>query len=136
MKAHLLLRPMWHHRADRIEAHIFICVLAYLLWKALDHLLRCAGLLTRIRKRDSRWGSASPKDRPMSPAAALRLLYDVQIGDILLTTVQGRQLRLRRVARPNPEQAELLDGLELALPERICADQDLTATASQASVVS
>ncbi len=131
MKTHLLLRPMWHQRGDRNEAHIFVCVLAYMLWKALDHLLRHAGLMTRIRKPDSRWGSAGPKDRPMSPAAALRLLHDVQIGDILLPTVDGRELRLRRVARPNPEQAELLAGLDLALPERICADQDVTPTESQ-----
>ena len=126
MKSDLLLRPMWHHYAHRIQAHIFVCVLAYVLWKALDHMLRRAGLMSRIRKRDRRWRRATAQDRPMSPAAALRLLHDVQIGDILLTTVQGRHLRLRRVARPHPEQAELLAGLGLTLPERICADCDVT----------
>ena len=126
MKTHLLLRPMWHHLAPRVRAHIFVCVLAYLLWKALDHLLRQAGLMTRIRKRDSEWGQASPQDRPMSPAAALRIMHDVQIGDILLETTEGRKLRLRRVARPNPEQAELLTALKLTLPERLCADHDIT----------
>lgn len=54
MKTHLLLRPMWHQVAGRVQAHIFVCVLAYTLWKALEHLLRNAGLMTRIRKRDSR----------------------------------------------------------------------------------
>lgn len=126
MKSHLLLRPMWHHLSGRIQAHIFVCVLAYVLWKGLDHLLRRAGLMTRIHKRDSRWGRSAPKDRPMSPAVALRILHDVQIGDILLTTVEGRKLRLRRVARPNLQQAELLAGLKLTLPERICADRDVT----------
>jgi transposase len=126
MKSHLLLRPMWHHRAGRIQAHVFICVLAYALWKALDHLLRQAGLMTRIRKRDEEDKEGSPQDRPMSPAAALRLLHDVQIGDILLKTTDDRTLRLRRVARPNAEQAELLAGLKLTLPERICADRDVT----------
>ena len=101
-------------------------MLAYLLWKALDHMLRRARLMTRIRTRDRRWGRATAQDRPMSPAAALRLLHDVQIGDILLTTVEGRQLRLRRVARPHGEQTELLAGLGLTLPERICADCDVT----------
>ena len=62
----------------------------------------------------------------MSPAAARRLLHDVPIGDILLTTVEGRTLRLRRVARPNPTQAELLAALKLTLPERLCADRDVT----------
>ncbi len=59
-------------------------------------------------------------------AVTLRHLHDIQIGDVLLTTVEGRQLRLRRVARPNSEQAELLAGLSLTLPERICADRDIT----------
>ncbi len=128
MKSHLLLRPMWHHLAQRIQAHVFICVLAYVLWKALDHLLRQAGAMTRIRKPDARRKQASPQDRPVSPAAALRCLHDVQIGDILLKTTDGRTLRLRRVARPNAEQAELLAGLTLTLPERICADRDVTET--------
>jgi hypothetical protein len=126
MKSHLLLRPMWHKLSGRIQAHVFVCVLAYALWKALDHLLHCSGLMTRIRKPDPHRPKASPKDRPMSPAAALRLLHDVPIGDILLTTVEGRTLRLRRIARPNGEQAELLAALKLTLPERLCADREVT----------
>lgn len=126
MKSHLLLRPMWHHLALRIQAHIFICVLAYALWKGLDHLLRQARAMTHIHKADTEGRQAAPQDRPMSPAAALRLLHDVQIGDILLRTTDGRTLRLRRVARPSAEQAELLAGLRLTLPERLCADRDVT----------
>lgn len=126
MKSHLLLRPMWHQLSGRVQAHVFVCVLAYALWKALDHMLHHAGLMTCIRKPDPRRPNASPKDRPMSPAAALRLLHDVPIGDILLTTVEGRVLRLRRVARPHAEQAELLAALKLTLPEHLCADCDVT----------
>ncbi len=126
MKSHLLLRPMWHHLAQRIQAHVFICVLAYALWKALDHLLRQAGAMTRIRKPDAQESPASPQDRPMSPAAALRMLHHVPIGDILLKTTDGRTLRLRRVARPDAEQAELFARLRLTLPERLCADRDVT----------
>jgi hypothetical protein len=126
MKSDLLLRPMWHQVSCRIRGHIFVCVLAYALWKALDHMLGQAGLRTRVRKRDPAQGQPSPKDRPMSPVAALRMLHEVEIGDILLTTVEGRKLRLRRVARPNAEQAELLAGLKLTLPERICADREMT----------
>jgi transposase len=126
MKSNLLLRPMWHQSSGRVQAHVFVCVLAYALWKALDHLLHRARLMTHIRKPDPRRPNASPKDRPMSPAAALQLLHDVPIGDILLTTVEGRTLRLRRVARPNAEQADLLAALKLTLPERLCADRDVT----------
>jgi transposase len=126
MKSHLLLRPMWHQLSGRVQAHVFVCVLAYALWKALDHLLHRSGLTTRIRKPDPHRPRSSPKDRPLSPAVALRILHDVPIGDILLTTVEGRTLRLRRIARPNGEQAELLAALKLTLPERLCADRDVT----------
>jgi len=125
MKSNLLLRPLWHQLSGRVQAHVFVCVLAYALWKALDHLLHRTALMTHIRKPDPRRLHASPKNRPMSPAAALRLLHDVPIGDILLTTVEGRTLRLRRIARPNGEQAELLEALKLTLPERLCADRDV-----------
>ena len=126
MKSNLLLRPMWHQTSDRIEAHVFVCVLAYALWKALAHLLGNAGVKTRIRKKDPDDPEGGPKDRPMTPTVALKVLHDVQIGDILLETVAGRTLRLRRVARPNPEQAKIVAALGLSLPERICADRDIT----------
>ena len=65
-------------------------------------------------------------DAGITEFIALRMLDDVQIGDILLTTVAGRRLRLRRVTRANTEQAELLAGLKRTLPERICADREMT----------
>jgi hypothetical protein len=40
LKSELLLRPIWHHYSGRTEAHVFICVLAYALWKALDQLTK------------------------------------------------------------------------------------------------
>jgi transposase len=126
MKSNLLLRPMWHQQSERIEAHIFVCVLAYALWKALAHMLQNAGIKTRIRKKDPDDPASGPQDRPMSPAMALKMLHDVQIGDIMLETIEGRKLRLRRVARPNAEQAEIIAALGLTLPERICADRDVT----------
>lgn len=129
MKSQELLRPIWHQLGNRVKAHVFVCVLAYALWKALEYLLRAAGAMTRINKPDERWGRAGPKDRPMSVASALRLLHDIQIGDILLETVDGRTLRLRRVARPNERQAELLAALQLELPERLCADVEVPAPA-------
>jgi transposase len=126
MKSNLLLRPMWHQRSERIQAHIFVCVLAYALWKALAHMLQNVGMKTRIRKKDPDNPGSGPQNRPMSPAVALKMLHDVQIGDIMLETIEGRKLRLRRVARPNAEQAEIIAALGFTLPERICADRDVT----------
>jgi hypothetical protein len=124
LKSHHLLRPIWHQYSGRVQAHVFVCVLAYALYKALEHLLRRAGVMTEIRKPDPSRPQASPKDRPMSPVEALCRMHAIPIGDILLETTEGRTLRLRRVARPNAEQATLLAALGLSLPERICADQE------------
>jgi hypothetical protein len=119
LKGELLLRPIWHHYSGRMRAHVFVCVLAYALWKTLDHLAKQAGLMTEIQKPDLRRPRSSPKARPMTPQMILRELRKNQIGDILLSTSDGRQLDLRRVARPGPNQARILDALKLALPERL-----------------
>src|SRR5262249_564348 len=94
-------------------------VLAYALWKALDHLAQRAGLMTEIRKPDPRRPRSSPKPRRMTPRVILRELGTIQIGDIVMKTTDGRQLALRRVARPQPEPARILEALKLALPERL-----------------
>lgn len=96
-----------------------VCVLAYALWKTLDHLAKQAGLMTEIRKPDPRRPRSSPKPRPMTPQVILRELGAIKIGDILMQTADGRQLVLRRVARPEPEQARILEALKLTLPERL-----------------
>ena len=98
-------------------------VLAYALWKTLDHLSKRAGLQTLIHKPDPRRPNASPKPRPMTPEVILRELSQIQIGDILLETTAGQHLALRRVARPNPEQARILAALGMELPERLSADR-------------
>jgi transposase len=123
LKSELLLRPVWHQYSGRTQAHVFICVLAYALWKTLDHLLKRAGLQTEIRKPDPARPHASPKPRPMTPEAALRTLRQIQIGDILLETTDGQQLALRRVARPDAEQSRILKALQLEIPERLSPDR-------------
>jgi transposase len=123
LKSHLLLRPIWHQYSGRTEAHVFICVLAYALWKTLDHVAKRAKLETVIRKPDPRRRQASPKPRPMTPEVILRELGRIMIGDILLETTDGQQLALRRVARPDAEQARILAALQLELPERLSADR-------------
>ena len=123
LKSNLLLRPIWHHYSERTQAHVFICVLAYALWKTLDHLAKRAGLMTLIHKPDPRRQNAAPKPRPMTPEVILRELSQIQIGDILLESTAGQKLRLRRVARPNAEQQRILAALNLELPERLSPDR-------------
>jgi len=123
LKSELLLRPVWHHYSGRTEAHVFVCVLAYALWKTLDHLLKQSELMTEIRKPDPERPDSSPQPRPMTPEVALRELSRLQIGDIELETTDGRKLALRRVARPNAEQSRILSALHLELPERLSPDR-------------
>lgn len=124
LKSELRLRPVWHQYSGRVQAHVFVCVLAYALWKTLDHLAKQAGLMTLIRKPpERRYGQAVPKPRPMTPEAILRELARIKIGDIILETADGRQLLLRRVARPDAEQKRILAALKLELPERLSTDR-------------
>jgi transposase len=125
LKSELLLRPVWHHYGGRTQAHVMVCVLAYALWKTLDHLAKQAGLETEIRKPDLQRPRSSPKSRPMTPEVILRELGQVVVGDILLETTDGRQLALRRVARPTAEPARILASLGLKLPERLSNDRVL-----------
>ncbi len=123
LKSELLLRPIWHHTSGRTQAHIFVCVLAYALWKTLDHLAKQAGLQTLCRKPDPEHPEDAPKPRPMTPEAILRQLSKIQIGDIHLETTTGQNLVLRRVARPNAEQKRILDALGVQIPERLSPDR-------------
>jgi transposase len=99
-KSDLAIRPIWHRRANRVQAHIFVCFLAYVLWKTLEQWQQRAGL-------------------GHSPRTLLEELRRIQSTDIVLPTEDGRELRLRCVVRPDPAQAALLDRLGLELPERL-----------------
>jgi hypothetical protein len=109
-KSDLSLRPIWHQRAHRVQAHILVCFLAYVLWKTLEQWQRRAGL-------------------GQSPRTILEELHRIQSTDVVLPTTDGRELRLRCVVRPDPAQAALLDRLGLDLPQRLRIPQPLAQTA-------
>jgi Pyridine nucleotide-disulphide oxidoreductase len=81
------------------KAHILVAFLGYALWVTLKHLL----------KRNH---------SDLSPARALALLATLQSADIVLPTTHGRELRLRRITTPTPDQQQLLNQLRLTLPDR------------------
>jgi hypothetical protein len=43
-KSDLCLRPVWHHTAGRVQAHLLVCFLAYVLRKRLEGWMSRAGL--------------------------------------------------------------------------------------------
>jgi transposase len=99
-KESLQLRPVWHQTAERVTAHILVCFLAYVLRKTLDGWCRQAGL-----------GS--------SVTTVLEEMARIQSADVVLPTLDGRQVRLRCVVRPDQAQSILLDRLGLQLPQRL-----------------
>ena len=105
-KTDLSIRPVWHQRAERVKAHIFVCFMAYVLWKTLE-------------KWQSRAGLGN------SPRTILQELAKIQSADVVLPTVDGRELRLRCIVRPDADQAALLDRLGLELPHRLRPPQIL-----------
>jgi transposase len=101
-KSELSIRPVWHQKAERVQAHILVCFLAYVLWKTLEQWQKRAGL-----------GS--------SPRTILEELGRIQSLDVVapLADDPQREFRLRCVVRPDKAQALLLDRLGLELPERL-----------------
>ena len=74
---------------ERVQAHILVCFLAYVLWKTLEQWQSRAGL-----------GN--------SPRTILEELAAIQSADVVLPDGRrsGRELRLRCVVRPDRAQAD------------------------------
>jgi transposase len=99
-KDDLKLRPVWHQRADRVQAHILVCFLAYVLYKMLEGWSERAGL-------------------GRSPSKLLEEFARIQSTDVVVPTTDGRTVRLRCVVQPEKAQKILLDHLGLTLPQRL-----------------
>lgn len=99
-KSDLRIRPVWHQTAGRVQAHLLVCFLAYVLRKTLAGWMSRAGL-----------GN--------SPTTVLEELARIQSTDVVAPTTDGRTIRLRCVVRPDKAQAVLLEHLGLRLPQRL-----------------
>lgn len=99
-KSDLSLRPVWHQKSDRVQAHILVCFLAFVLWKFLGQLCQRAGLGDEPRR-------------------VLNELSELRSVDVILPTKDGRDLRTRCVTQPNDHQKILLQRLGLVLPTRL-----------------
>jgi transposase len=97
LKGDLGWRPIYHHKADRIEAHLFVAFLAYCLSITLRQRLKAlaGGLMPRV---------------VFEKLAALQLL------DVRVPTTDGRELLLVRRTEPDRDVALLLARLNLQLP--------------------
>jgi transposase len=99
-KDELSIRPVWHQRGDRVDAHIMVCFLAFAMWKTLE----C-------------WQSRSGLGN--SPRTILEELARIQSHDVILPTTMGVDIKLRCVAMPDGAQAAILARLGIVLPKRM-----------------
>jgi transposase len=104
-KDELVIRPIWHHKEDRVKAHILVCFLAYVLWKTLAGWMRASGL-----------GDA--------PRTVIEELGKLKSGDVRLAARSPgggpqREITLRCVTEPDQAQAVLLHRLGLTPPRRL-----------------
>ena len=97
LKGDLAIRPIFHQREARIEAHIFIAFLAYCLHITLKR--RLAALAPGL-----------------TPRSVLEKFASVQMIDVLVPTTDGRELLLTRTTEPGPDLKLLLAKLKLDLP--------------------
>lgn len=104
-KSDLGLRPIFHQRTERVEAHILVSFLSLALWRVLEQWMRAKGLGDCARQ-------------------LLLELDRLSSMDVVLPTAEAGEVRLRVVGRPDPPLARLLAHLNLDLPRapKIVAD--------------
>jgi transposase len=97
LKGDLGLRPIFHQKPERIEAHLFVAFLAY-----------CLSITLRQRLRQLSGG--------LMPRAVLEKLATIQLLDVRVPTTDGRELLLVRRTEPDHDITLLLHQLGLTLP--------------------
>ena len=100
LKDDLQIRPIFHQKEERIEAHIFVAYLSYCLQVTLQAKLRqVAGGLT--------------------PRAVLEKFAAMQMMDVFFPTEEpGKELLFRRYTQPEKDHQMLLSQLGWQLPEQ------------------
>jgi transposase len=96
-KSDLAIRPVWHQKEHRVQAHILICFLSYVLWKTLAASCRQAGLGDEPRR-------------------VFETLSEIALVDVILPTKSGTVIRKRCISQPTEHQQILLQRLRLNLP--------------------
>jgi transposase len=97
IKSDLNVRPVHHHKEERVDAHIFVVFMSYCLQTTLRHKLRC---------------SASG----LTAQAVLELLCRIQMLEVTFETLDGRCLVMERYTEPDAEHKMVLHHLNMELP--------------------
>lgn len=110
LKGDLSIRPIFHQRERRIEAHIFVCFLAYCAQVTLRHQLRVRAPGLTVRQVLDKFGQ-------------------IQLIDVHFPTTDHRELIFVRYTQPDKDQQLILAQMDWNLPPqsppRITAKGDL-----------
>jgi transposase len=99
LKHDLAVRPIYHQKESRIEAHIFVAFLAYCLQVTLKAKLR-------------------PLAGGITPREVIAKFKTMQMVDVRIPTTDGREIVLSRYTQPEPEHRMLIEQLRLTLPQQ------------------
>ena len=97
-KHDLGMRPIYHQKQDRTQAHILVCFLSLAMWRTLQQLMKTSGLGTAARK-------------------LIEEMREVRSLDVLLPA-KDKNIRLRVVSTPSKELKILLQRMKIFLPNR------------------
>jgi len=97
-KHDLGMRPIFHQKKGRTQAHILVCFLSLALWRTLQQWMKTSGLGTAPRK-------------------LLEEMREIKSLDVLLPT-KDKTIRLRVAVTPSPELKVLLQRMNLVLPNK------------------
>ena len=99
LKGDMAIRPIFHQKMPRVEAHIFVAFVSYALHVTLRQYLKCSA-------------------PGLTPRAVLEKFRAIQMVDVHLPTTDGRTVILSRHTQPEPEHEALLHQLHLELPDQ------------------
>jgi transposase len=97
LKSDIGVRPVYHHKEERVDAHIFVAFLSYCLQTTLRHKLR---------------QSASG----LTAQSVLEALCRIQMLDVTFETQDNRVLLMQRYTEPELEHKLILSHLKMELP--------------------
>ena len=97
LKSDLGIRPVYHHKEKRVDAHIFVAFLSYCLQATLRQKLR------------------NDASGPTSQAV-LETLSRIQLLNVSIPTQDDRTLQMQRYTEAEVEHKLILEKLRLTLP--------------------
>jgi len=101
VKSDIGLRPIYHQKTGRVQAHLLVCFLSLALWRSLEMWMKSKGLGTSARK-------------------LVEAISGIRSADVVVPVKKGERevtLRLRTVIKPDADVALLLARLGLHLPK-------------------